>query len=115
MAVGTVTTTTSDGNTILSVVPNDSTKITLNTRDTYMDKDIVINIADTKVTNTLATTTKTYLTGTATATTNTGTQNFDTGVYLTTTAGQVNATTYKVNEGAVIAYNASTGCLEVTT
>lgn len=71
--------------------------------------------ADTKVTNTLATTTKTYLTGTATATTNTGTQNFDTGVYLTTTAGQVNATTYKVNEGAVIAYNATTGCLEVTT
>ena len=67
---------------------------------------------DTKVTNTLATTTKTYITGTATATTNTGTQNFDTGVYLTTTAGQLNATTYKVNEKVTYQWNATTESLD---
>lgn len=52
---------------------------------------------DTKVTNTLATTTKAYITGTEFATTNTGTQVFDTGVYLDTTAGQLVATTFKGN------------------
>lgn len=52
---------------------------------------------DTKVTNTLATTTKAYVTGTTTATTNTGTQVFDTGVYLDTTAGMITATTFNGN------------------
>lgn len=47
--------------------------------------------SDTKVTNTLATTTKAYLTGTTSSTTNTGTQVFDTGVFLGTTAGDLNA------------------------
>lgn len=50
---------------------------------------------DTKVTNTLATTTKAYVTGTTSAATSTGTQVFDTGVYLDTTAGQLVATTFK--------------------
>lgn len=50
---------------------------------------------NTKVTNTLATTTKAYITGTTSATTNTGTQVFDTGVYLDTTAGMLTATTFK--------------------
>ena len=50
---------------------------------------------DTKVTNTLATTTKAYVTGTTSATTSTGTQVFDTGVYLDTTAGVLTATTFK--------------------
>ena len=49
---------------------------------------------DTKVTNTLATTTKAYITGTTSATTNTGTQIFDTGVYLDTTAGTLVATKF---------------------
>ena len=49
---------------------------------------------DTKVTNTLATTTKAYITGTTSATTNTGTQVFDTGVYLDTTAGALVATNF---------------------
>lgn len=44
---------------------------------------------DTKVTNTLATTTKAYVTGTTTSSTSTGTQVFDTGVYLDTTAGRL--------------------------
>lgn len=52
---------------------------------------------DTKVTNTLGTTTKAYVTGTTSTTTNTGTQIFDTGVYLDTIAGQLVATTFKGN------------------
>ena len=59
---------------------------------------------DTKVTNTLATTTKAYVTGTTSASTNTGTQVFDTGVYLDTTAGQLTATTFK----GALSGNAST-------
>lgn len=50
---------------------------------------------NTKVTNTLATTTKAYLTGTTSASTNTGTQVFDTGVYLDTEAGALVATKFK--------------------
>lgn len=53
-----------------------------------------VTTTDTKVTNTLATTTKAYITGTTSATTNTGTQVFDTGVYLGTTAGQLVATKF---------------------
>lgn len=63
----------------------------LNTRTYTLPSD---NNTDTKVTNTLATTTKAYVTGTTSATTSTGTQVFDTGVYLDTTAGQLTATTF---------------------
>ena len=52
------------------------------------------DVTDTKVTNTLAKTTKAYVTGTTSASTSTGTQVFDTGVYLGTTAGELNATTF---------------------
>ena len=52
---------------------------------------------DTKVTNTLAKTTKAYVTGTTSSTTNTGTQVFDTGVYLGTKAG-----TLYINEDAYV-------------
>ena len=62
------------------------------------------NNTDTKVTNTLAKTTKAYVTGTTSDTTNTGTQVFDTGVYLDTTAGQLTATTFK----GALSGNAST-------
>ena len=60
---------------------------------------------DTKVTNTLATTSKAYVTGTTTATTNTGTQVFDTGVYLTSSAGEIAATNFlgKINGHTVSA------------
>lgn len=61
------------------------------TTGTFTQQD---NNTDTKVTNTLATTTKAYVTGTTSATTNTGTQVFDTGVYLDTTAGKLTATTF---------------------
>lgn len=52
------------------------------------------NNSDTKVTNTLGTTTKFYITGCTTATTNTGTQYFDTGVYVSATAGELVATKF---------------------
>lgn len=53
--------------------------------------------SDTKVTNTLATTTKYYITGTTSSTTNTGTQSFDTGVYVTTIAGEISAVRHSYN------------------
>lgn len=77
----------------------------------YVD-DAVGAISDTKVTNTLATTTKYYVTGTTSSTTNTGTQSFDSGIYATTTAGQLNATTYLVNEKTRLEYNSTTNSLD---
>lgn len=58
---------------------------------------------DVNVTNTLNTTAKAYLTGTTSATTNTGSQVFDTGVFLTTTAGELQATNFvgKINNHTV--------------
>lgn len=67
---------------------------------------------DTKVTNTLGTTTKYYVTGTTSSSTNTGTQYFDTGIYSTTTAGQLNATTYKVNEQVTLQWNSTDASLD---
>ena len=58
------------------------------------------NDNNTKVTNTLKTTTKAYITATESATTNTGTQIFDTGVYLETTAGRLYAKEF--NEGGML-------------
>ncbi len=75
--------------------------ITANTKTITLPSD---NNTDTKVTNTLATTTKAYVTGTTTSTTNTGTQVFDTGVYLDTTAGKLTATTFS----GALSGNAST-------
>lgn len=62
----------------------------------------VPTVTDTKVTNTLATTTKAYITGTTDAITNTGTQVFDTEVYLDTTAGTLVAKTFKTSTGIEI-------------
>ena len=72
--------------TTLTITKGDNSTSTITLQDTN---------TDTKVTNTLGTTTKAYVTGTTSATTNTGTQIFDTGVYLDTTAGQLVATTFK--------------------
>lgn len=71
-----------------------------------------VTISDTKVTNTLATTTKYYVTGTTSDSTNTGTQSFDSGIYATTTAGQLNATTYKVNEKVTLQWNSTDSSLD---
>lgn len=93
-------------------VVDDARTVNGHTVDADVPANAIFTDTDTKVTNTLATTTKTYITGTATATTNTGTQNFDTGVYLTTTAGQLNATTYKVNENVTMQWNSTTESLD---
>lgn len=76
-------------------------------RDVYKDTD-----TDVKVTNTLANTTKYYVTGTTNNATNTGTQSFDSGIYATTTAGQLNATTYKVNEQVTLQWNSTDQSLD---
>ena len=59
--------------------------------------DYIANDTDTKVTNTLNTTTKAYVTGTTFDETNTGTQIFDTGVYLDEEAGTLSASKFKGN------------------
>lgn len=64
----------------------------------------------TKVAAKLATTTKTFLLGTSSTITATAANVDligDTGIYATTTAGQLNATTYKVNEKVTLQWNAT--------
>lgn len=68
---------------------------------------LVGNYTDTKVTNTLGTTTKFYVTGTTSTTTATGTQYFDTGVYVSATAGNLYATTF--NTGGNITMGGTSG------
>ena len=57
---------------------------------------------DTKVTNTLARTTKAYITGTTSSNSNTGTQVFDPGVYLDTTPRILVAKAFKTSTGIEI-------------
>lgn len=76
-------------------------------KDIYKD-----NNTDVNVTNTLANTTKYYITGTSNNSTNTGTQVFDSGIYSTTTSGQLNATTYKVNEQVTLQWNSTDQSLD---
>lgn len=81
------------GGTGITLVPDGNTgNITISS---------TVTATDTKVTNTLNTTTKAYLTGTISASTNTGTQIFDSNVFLGTTAGQLNAISY-VGNSAVL-------------
>ena len=67
---------------------------------------------DIKVTNTLNTTTKYNITGTTSNSTNTNTQIFDTGVYVGNTAGELNSTTYKLNEAVTFEYNSTNQCID---
>ena len=67
---------------------------------------------DTKVTNTVGTASKYYVAGPTSSSTSTGTQVFDTGVYVTTTAGELNATQFKVNEAVQLKYNSTTKSLD---
>ena len=72
---------------------------------------------DTKQNITLATTTKAFITGVSTTPTSTAqalTGLADTGVYLTTTAGELNATQYKVNEHCTMKYNSTKSSLDFT-
>jgi hypothetical protein len=72
------------------------------------------NNTDTKVTNTLATTTKAYVTGTTSATTNTGTQVFDTGIYLDATSGRLCVDSIVIGGKVLLTYNAEDACLDVS-
>ena len=67
--------------------------------------------SDTKVTNTLNTTTKYYVTGTTSATTNTGTQIFDAAVYVDSVAGELHATTYNIDTNATMKYDSAAQCI----
>ena len=98
----TLTQDASDGHKII-FTPSSGTATTITIPD---------NNTDTKVTNTLNTASKAYLTGTTSATTNTDTQVFDSGIYTTTTTGQLNATSFKVNEKVNIEYNSTNQCLD---
>lgn len=64
------------------------------------------------VAHALKTTTKFYITGTESATASTGGDTFDTGIYATTTAGQLNATSYKVNEKVTLQWNSTDSSLD---
>ena len=70
---------------------------------------------DTKVNYTLNTTSKAYLLGSITEPTSTTAAREaigDTGVYLTTTAGQLNATSYVVNQQVCLQYNSTDQSLD---
>ena len=70
---------------------------------------------DTKQNITLQTTKKGYITAVETTPTGTAAAHegiADTGVYLTTTAGQINAKTYKVDEEVTLEYNSTTKSLD---
>jgi len=70
---------------------------------------------DTKQNITLATTTKAFITGVSTTPTATAQALVglaDTGVYLTTTAGELNATQFKVNEHCTMQYNSTKSSLD---
>lgn len=84
---------------------------TYNLKDSY-SREKLNSITDTKVTDTLNTTTKFYLAGTSATSTTTGTQIFDSGIYSTTTSGQLNAATYKVNEQVTLQWNSTDESLD---
>ena len=74
------------------------------------------HLNDTKVTNTVANTTKYYITGTTVSTTSTDSQVFDTGVYATSTEGELSAVRHSYNEAGVekayTIFNASTASID---
>ena len=76
---------------VASIEVNGTTLVYKNANNVQLGS-LTLQDTDTKVTNTLATTTKAYITGTTSNETNTGTQVFDTGVYLGTAAGSLTAT-----------------------
>ena len=73
------------------------------------------NNTDTKVTNTLNTTTKFYMTGTTATATTTGTQYFDTGIYTTTNAGQLQVTGGLITGSNIVSDAAITDSLGTST
>ena len=103
----------SDTNTTYSLTQdaNDGHKITL-TPSSGTAQTVTIPDNNTQVTDTLATTIKFYPAGTSSSSTATGTQYFDDGIYATTTPGQLNATSFKVDEHVTLQWNATDSCLD---
>lgn len=82
---------------------------------TYDIKDTTARTNAAKVNVTLNQTTKGYLLGTTATPTATAalTESIaDTGVYLSTTTGQLVATTFSVNQAVNLVYNSTTSALE---
>ena len=90
-----------------------ATKVNGHTVNSDVPSGAKFTDTDTKVTNTLATTTKAYVTGTTSASTNTGTQVFDTGVYLDTTAGRLHVTSIGVGNG-IMSYDSTKKCIVIS-
>lgn len=92
----------------------DISVIKLPNNSSYNIKDATARANAPKVNVTLATTTKAYLL--ATSDTPTGTAALteakaDTGVYLDTVAGELNATTYSVNQKVQLVHDTNTNAL----
>ena len=78
----------------------------------YLSVNVPWTDTNNAVAHALKTTTQFYITGTESDTASTGGDTFDTGIYATTVAGQLNATTYKVNEAVILQYNPTDSSLE---
>ena len=87
--------------------------VQLNNEQAYVN----VPWTDTQQNITLQTTTKGYITAVETAPTSTAAAQAgiaDTGVYLTTTAGEINATQYKINEKSYISYDTTVDAIGFT-
>lgn len=73
-----------------------------------------LGLDDTKVTNTLATTTKAYVTGTTSASTNTGTQVFDTDIYLDSVAGRFRVKELNIANEAYLSWDSTNSAIKVS-
>ena len=73
-----------------------------------------LGLGDTKVTNTLATTTKAYVTGTTSGSTNTGTQVFDTNVYLDSVAGRFRVNELNIADKAYLSWDSTNSAIKVS-
>ena len=85
------------------------------TIDKSVPSNAVFTDTDTKQNIVLNTTAKAFITGVTTTPTSTAqalTGIADTSVYLTTTEGQINATTYKIAEKVILQYNNTTDALD---
>ena len=118
---GTRTISHSDTSSVTNLTANGRKYVTGLTFDTYghvtaytTGTETVTN-TDTKQNITLGNTSKAFITAVTTTPTSTAQALegiADTGVYLTTTSGQMNATSYKVAEKVILQYNTTTNALD---
>ncbi len=118
---GTRTISHADTSSVTNLIANGRKYVTGLTFDTYghvtaytTGTETVTN-TDTKQNITLGDTSKAFITAVTTTPTSTAQALegiADTGVYLTTTSGQMNATSYKVAEKVILQYNETTNALD---